>query len=90
MTDLFDITNVDDLPEDLAKKIKPPKRVTLADQVMELLHEAPGPISTRQLSAALWRKYRRQSTNINATLSRLISQDAVKRAGSNMYTLKKR
>ncbi|MBR1604777.1 MAG: hypothetical protein IJ660_01565 [Alphaproteobacteria bacterium] len=61
MTDLFDLTNVDDLPEDVRKDIN----VDLfAKRIIDLFELAQRDLSIDEITVAYYRKYSAEDTDI--------------------------
>lgn len=90
MTDLFDLKNVEDLPEKIRDyvKEKEPKQ-TLYTMIVELFKIAKRPLTISEIMVGLYRKYNKQikynSCSVQMLLFSYKSKNKIKKLNSTFY-----
>ena len=77
-SNLFDLTDASDLP---FKVTDERREDSLRSRLVEVLPQAGGPVSVKQIRAALYRKHGKNymSNNISSVLCTLLTDELVKR-----------
>ena len=86
--DIFDLENVNDLPEDM----RPARRDTKAERILKLFEIANKPLSNAQLAVGFYRKYGEKinRSNLSAYLLHLSRRmKAIKKVHHGVWELNK-
>lgn len=86
--DIFNITNLSDLPEDMKKAVESRKYDEFEQKILELFHIANRPLSINEIMVALYRKYN-VNKNRRQVMNKLYQMASPSNAIAEIYSIKK-